>query len=480
MDKNMLYPLLAIIAILLVAGGIYYFSGSSGAGQQGSGIQGNQTPVAATEAQALFFASMEKPMNYTSYVFAYEETASSGYSVSVYMTQSPGFSYVRKADAVFSRAVFTSGNRTILCLGTVNKAMCTEPSQNSSFNPYVQNLNALLYDPQALAVAEQTNRHLIEYGALTIGPTITEKTYYGTPCREIAYTLDYSKLSLEQMESLGIDPKSAQVVVSKQYNFSLCIDSQNSVVRKRLDYLNLGTPAFSETRTIEIAWGQGQQIPIPTQLSNESPTGLFYNALRSAQQNFATCLVNNGTDACLRQEAITSMNEKLCPIIQNETTRDSCYVNIALLKEKVSLCENVTPSLQDDCYFEFGWQFTNLTYCNMIKNAIDRQNCTDMVNSWLGNETPTSPPPAGNGGNASASGPIVPPGAECIVDSDCVKAGCSSQLCVPSDQAGIITTCEYRSDYDCLPLTRCGCANNKCGWAQTPDYLNCLNSKKST
>ncbi len=64
---------------------------------------------------------------------------------------------------------------------------------------------------------------------------------------------------------------------------------------------------------------------------------------------------------------------------------------------------------------------------------------------------------------------------ECDTDSDCVLAGCSSQLCVSAEKTSdIITTCEYKEEYSCLKLTSCGCVNNKCGWSENDAYLNCL------
>ena len=64
---------------------------------------------------------------------------------------------------------------------------------------------------------------------------------------------------------------------------------------------------------------------------------------------------------------------------------------------------------------------------------------------------------------------------ECASDSDCAPAGCSSQICAPSEKASeIITTCEYREEYSCLKLTSCGCINNKCQWLENDGYTECI------
>lgn len=63
--------------------------------------------------------------------------------------------------------------------------------------------------------------------------------------------------------------------------------------------------------------------------------------------------------------------------------------------------------------------------------------------------------------------------------SGCVKAGCSSQLCVPISQSDIVTTCEYKDEYDCLQFSRCEMQQNGvCGWTQTPEYSRCLTDLK--
>lgn len=67
---------------------------------------------------------------------------------------------------------------------------------------------------------------------------------------------------------------------------------------------------------------------------------------------------------------------------------------------------------------------------------------------------------------------------ECSKDSDCIKAGCSGQLCVPLTSEGIITTCEYREEYGCLRETTCSCISRKCAWKETKEYKGCLEGLK--
>jgi hypothetical protein len=54
----------------------------------------------------------------------------------------------------------------------------------------------------------------------------------------------------------------------------------------------------------------------------------------------------------------------------------------------------------------------------------------------------------------------------------CMKTGCSGQVC--SDEE-VITTCEYRTEYECYKKATCERqANGSCGFTKTPALTSCL------
>ena len=68
---------------------------------------------------------------------------------------------------------------------------------------------------------------------------------------------------------------------------------------------------------------------------------------------------------------------------------------------------------------------------------------------------------------------------ECNSNEDCGIGGCSAQVCGKKGEVEkVITTCEFRSDYQCLKQTSCSCINNRCQWEQTKEYLSCLEKIK--
>ncbi|HEV2837109.1 MAG TPA: DUF6748 domain-containing protein [Pyrinomonadaceae bacterium] len=59
-----------------------------------------------------------------------------------------------------------------------------------------------------------------------------------------------------------------------------------------------------------------------------------------------------------------------------------------------------------------------------------------------------------------------------VSQKPCKKTGCSGQVCSDED---VITTCEYRPEYDCLKRAACERQRNgECGFTQTPELVACL------
>ncbi len=476
MEKNFLYAAASILAVVLVALGILYMGGMFGGTHGGQGEENHTAELASEE---LFFEAILHPSAYDEYEYAYDEASSSGYSNSVFMSSKPGSSYVRKEDAIFSREIFLASGSQTLCLGNVNRELCSVIPTNSTFNPYAYTLFSLLFTPESIQANYHMNKKFIEFGALKMSPEMVEKEYLGKKCSEISYTVDYSKMTVEQMMSLGIDASSAEVLVSKQYNFTVCVDPQTKeLIHKKMIYSNLGEPMYTEYFITTAKWGTSSVPAAPTELVGESDLQMFLSAAKISQQKFLECLLGNNSDSCLRAEAISSSNHKICPYINGTDMRDSCYVNIGLGKKDPSFCKQISPGFEDDCYLEFAWRFMNLSYCGMMENSTKKEECLSVVGEEISDWEGGGAAPSNETGVAPEPETPVSPG-ECESASDCVRAGCSSQLCVPLASAGMVTTCEYKSEYDCLPLSSCGCVEGKCGWAQTPDYLNCLDSKKS-
>lgn len=59
--------------------------------------------------------------------------------------------------------------------------------------------------------------------------------------------------------------------------------------------------------------------------------------------------------------------------------------------------------------------------------------------------------------------------------TDCVKSGCSSEICQSAGEKPRISTCIYKSEYACLKYAKCELQETgKCGWTYTDQYRSCL------
>lgn len=58
-------------------------------------------------------------------------------------------------------------------------------------------------------------------------------------------------------------------------------------------------------------------------------------------------------------------------------------------------------------------------------------------------------------------------GGACTSDQDCVRAGCSKQVCQSVAEPQEMTTCEFRECYDPTRYDlSCACTDGACGWAR--------------
>jgi eight-cysteine-cluster-containing protein len=67
----------------------------------------------------------------------------------------------------------------------------------------------------------------------------------------------------------------------------------------------------------------------------------------------------------------------------------------------------------------------------------------------------------------------------CVQDSDCMRTGCSDQLC---DDEEVVTTCEWREEYACYSqrFARCVCMEGQCGWERNRRLAQCLRERRPT
>lgn len=92
------------------------------------------------------------------------------------------------------------------------------------------------------------------------------------------------------------------------------------------------------------------------------------------------------------------------------------------------------------------------------------------VNEGLGSNIQLPVATSTPGGDTTiGDGPVEPA-------KQCVRAGCSNQLCVDAAQSeGLVTTCEYREVYACYAVAACEVqSTGECGFTPTEELQACI------
>lgn len=63
---------------------------------------------------------------------------------------------------------------------------------------------------------------------------------------------------------------------------------------------------------------------------------------------------------------------------------------------------------------------------------------------------------------------------ECKTNEDCMKSGCSGQICQSKYSEPVITTCDFLPEYACYQQAKCGCNNGKCGFVEDIVLKQCF------
>ncbi|MDD5096121.1 MAG: eight-cysteine-cluster domain-containing protein [Candidatus ainarchaeum sp.] len=427
--------------VVLVAIGIYIAATALGGTTPHEGGEDDTAAV-----QELFFSSVERPMDAGDYIYSYTEMHSNGYHADVTISRKGNESYSMRRDPVSGRAAYFGANESVVCITYLGEEKCAEVNSTSPFAGYALSLQQLLYNEESAAAMEDHYGKLVQYGGMDFFPEMAEKEVGGNPCTEINYTMDYSRLTVAQLNEIGLTANDPLLLRSSQYDFTACIGAGGDVYYRKLHWIDLGQEAWMESTATESVWGRGLDIQKPAQLVETDELYSFYQEIASLASEYLTCIAGNNTDRCIAEAAVSWKNPGLC--VDSGTQQDFCYINAGLGAEDPSVCGNVSAGLRDGCYLEFANLLQDASYCERITDAALRQQCDDL--------------------NISVAG-------ECSADADCMRTGCSSQLCVPTGNSDVVDTCEYGPEYACLAQTSCGCVEGRCSWRQTPDYLNCLN-----
>ncbi|MEW6528401.1 MAG: hypothetical protein AB1391_00785 [Candidatus Micrarchaeota archaeon] len=379
--RNFIMPFAALIVTLL-AGYVIYSVGVGSLEKNPHGtIEGVSKELQKEDLSIganIVLAAIEKPYKYQNYTYEYVDQPDD-YSIQTRIVHSPDFSIVKIKTPVFEKSGYFGSNTSVLCVTYFENTSCSEIGQNSTLMPELEGMKNKLISNK-ISDPTKAMKIYLESGAAKFNEKIEKGNINGTECNIVRYTLDYSKLTLDDLKEIGLNQDDPVLFVSKTYSFEYCVDNDSNVLSVSMDYSYFGTPKRAVTKIIENGWNKANRSEFVFRISeNETATHeLFFNAKNNEQQILA-CLKDKTTkDECVKTYAIQQRIPEIC-LFANQS-KDNCIAMISPMMQRGDLCLKIgNESIRDICLIETAWYAKNETLCTLVANISQQAYCVSEV-----------------------------------------------------------------------------------------------------
>lgn len=411
-------------------------------------------------ASEFFFSSMDKMKDATEYALEFRENVS-GIENKYVVVQAKSGRFASVENIVDRREFYVLDGGQYACERFLNYSVCAAMRENGSAESFFNTkLLSKFFGREQVKKDSEFLGMLEKFGAVEFADG-QEAAVNGMKCRQMSYKLDYGKLSLNQLNQLGIAANSPLVTQFGDYEISLCIDEASGIaVRTVLSYKFAGERRSYVREYDSLKVGGVGELKAPIKLENVAKFEDVFAQASAELAVYSACggLVESEAAKCYKGIALDRGDDGFCARISSSGEREKCYLMVGVQAAQPQTCEKA-GGLRDDCLFEIGAGGKDASVCAKIGNASLAQECVGIA------------------GNGTASRPVAPapkPGkSECIADSDCAPTGCSNIVCAPLN-ASIATTCEYSPLFACYEKAFCGCREGACSWYKGEEYHACV------
>ena len=452
------YAIYAVAVVLLVVGAWWFLAGP---GSQPPIIPGNQTNgtvgLNSTEARILF-ASLDRITNLSAYSMSFSETEGKVYSNTT-LIDDGSIRWTHIVTPIGERDTYYNGTNYTFCEKIYDGKSGCAPLINSSYLlGYSSQLNSEFLDAKSARDNKKLDTILINGGAMKFVGGVGEMTISGKRCWDIAYTIDYGKLNINDLREIGLSPDDPTVTRFRNYTVRQCIDDDTGVpLEIELFYYYEDTPRYMKRTLSSISTSGIAPVAVPETNMNETQVELVFADAFDLYSNLLSCDRQNTTaqkDTCFTSFASDLGDSSFCSYVTDSLQRDRCGLKLAAKTGNWSICNGLSL-IADDCYIEAAGSTRDAAWCNHVQNASAKVNCAAAANGTLQQGT----------GSAGA----------CSADTECKVGGCSNQLCIGLNDTGI-STCEFRPEYACYTksFAKCGCVSGSCRWKDDPLLAQCI------
>ncbi|MEM2962935.1 MAG: hypothetical protein QXN01_00340 [Candidatus Anstonellales archaeon] len=436
--------LLLVLAVLIGVLLTIYFGWRDGLG-------GDSGSTAMSAQARLLLDAYDKLGKMDEYTIEYEEQ-SIGLPQKKIIMRNGSLRFVLIEDAVSKRSVYFDGWNEYVCINYSEIRKCARPNSSNLLLDFLSNQRNQFFD---LVAAKERDKlgFLIKKGVLNFTNEIEEREYEGRSCKKLEYAIDYRKLSVEDLAILGMSATSPALTHFSNFSWVMCLGGDGIPIYYEMRYLPVGGQQRSSISVVKNFTKGVIEVAAPETLVDELEVEEMFLAVLKRLDNYIGCekfVGHEEKDRCYYDRGIVNNDEKYCERIRSKDRKDKCYVALAGSSGgRAELCDFVSE-MKDDCWGQVAIGSGKVDYCDRIVDSKLAQECRDYFKP------------------------------ECVVDMDCVVAGCSGQLCVRVGKNDTITTCEMRPEYACYSkFGGCGCVEGRCMWKGGVELESCIQDMKN-
>ncbi|MEM2948498.1 MAG: hypothetical protein QXG02_03125 [Candidatus Anstonellales archaeon] len=374
MKKNELLIVLAVVLFILIAGFAVYNIVMPLVPEH---KEENKTET--NKNLELLLKSAEFMKGKTTYQFTVKEK-SGDVEKTFFITQDNENAYIKETIMGISREVFVIPNQKILCFDFSGERYCDIANETNEMLIVDGFKKALFSDERA--EKEKKRLELLEKsGGLSIH-SVEESEINGRRCTLIRYSVDYTKLSINDLEAIGLSPSDPLVSIVKTQNITSCIAETGETLSKQFSYYYSGQYIEEGFVVVDSNYETPNIPPIPNEFTNLS---YLFQRHYNIFDEYLTCLQSNKKDKCILTVAVHNHIPGMCEYAENKT---ACYSGYVSFTFDPALCEKFEPPMKDDCFYTIALSTKNQTMCGLIENRSLSQDCiASFTESPASNQT---------------------------------------------------------------------------------------------
>ncbi|MCX8197713.1 MAG: hypothetical protein N3F07_00750 [Candidatus Micrarchaeota archaeon] len=427
-------------------------------------LLGEKTPPAASPASGaaaeLLLSAYDKGAGMVAYQMAYWQGEND--DISNYTLKSSGKQRFAKVEGRFGaiEGYFAYESPEAICLEYGEAKHCAAVGNHSGMEELAGSLKALFPTRKAYMEQKEALSKLIKNGAIQFEGEILQENAGSFAAKKIAYRLDYSNLTVQQLADLGIDPASPMLKDLKEQKVAFWIDEKTGmVVRSLSTYLEKGIPKKYETFYSEILLSPPDEIALPNATLSPSRFYQFYQQAKADFVEKEQCRLSPRQEQpqCYKNLAYKKDDHKLCQPIDEENERETCMLIIAQKTKNDSICGLLRKS-KDDCYINVAGQKGDWEICKKVSDAGRLEECANAAaqGAKIIEREKQSAAPA--------------PPKNCEKNDDCKVFG--AQYCAPKNSTGDFGSAdEFAVCYASIP---CVCEEGYCKFKKDEDFYACI------